>query len=120
MWHQGANYRMGFSGTGMGTDTGATGLVPYNGRAGEMKQINRQDIEEHLCIGRMDESDYSQQKTIGYILSLEGADSLVTLPIWILHMRMGYVLLVRRIMARAAMQTGQMLRGKWGMTALSC
>ncbi|PWJ57246.1 membrane dipeptidase [Dyadobacter jejuensis] len=46
---------------------------------GEMKQIsNRQALDEHIARW-LDDSTESTQKPIGYILSLEGADSLVNL-----------------------------------------
>lgn len=45
---------------------------------GEMVQINNlQTLEKHIA-GWMDETS-SQQKPVGYILSLEGADSIITL-----------------------------------------
>jgi membrane dipeptidase len=44
-------------------------------RRGELKQIrNRQELDSHLTYW---ETDSSTKKTIGYILSLEGADSMV-------------------------------------------
>ena len=47
-------------------------------RNGEMVQItNRQQLEDHVSLW-LDESVHSSAKPIGYILSLEGADSLVT------------------------------------------
>ena len=45
---------------------------------GEMIQVNNlEELERHIALWMID--NFSQQKPIGYILSLEGADSLVTL-----------------------------------------
>ncbi|HUS02621.1 MAG TPA: membrane dipeptidase, partial [Chitinophagaceae bacterium] len=47
-------------------------------QAGEMVQVNDlASLNEHLDIWNKDDND--QQKAIGYILSLEGADSLITI-----------------------------------------
>ena len=54
----------------------------------------------------------AKRKQLDYILSLEGADSLVTLDHLIELMNMDCVLLVPRIMDRAGMQMAQMQPGR--------
>jgi membrane dipeptidase len=77
MLHPAIPYRAGIHRTGMGANTGATAWYRAMEEAGEMVQIrNSQDLENHLS--KWNDQSSNESKPVGYILSLEGADSLVT------------------------------------------
>ena len=68
---------MAFASTGLGTYSGTTLHGTKHGRGGELIQITNWKLEDHLKYWNDDHANTS--KSIGYILSLEGADSIVTI-----------------------------------------